>query len=182
MIRKLNTAMKSLEPGEENREAEYDAKFYALMLSATTFVLNYTLIQPIFSLFLTSRGITIVELGILLSIQSFIPLVLRIPLSGVVGRIGRLRSMIIGLFISGVASVIYIYAQNYNQFLLAIIVNSITASSFNQIAMSTVSDAAPPSRQGDAMGRYLTFLSLGMFIGPALCSRLVKFIGYTDLF
>jgi len=162
--------------------SEYNVRVYALMLSATTFVLNFSLIQPIFSLFLTSRGITIVQLGILLSVQNFIPLILRIPLSGIVERIGRLRSMIIGLFVSGVASVIFIYAHTYTHFLLAIVVNSITASSFNQTAMSTVSDAAPPARQGDAMGRYLTFLGLGMLIGPAVCSRLVESLGYTGLF
>lgn len=169
-------------PGGAHIVSGYDARIYALMLSATTFVLNFTLIQPIFSLFLTSRGITVVQLGILLSIQSFIPLIIRIPLSGVVVKVGRLRSMIIGLFVSGVASVIFIYAQTYTHFLLAIAVNSITASSFNQTAMSTVSDAAPSERQGDAMGRYLTFLGLGMLIGPAVCSRLVESLGYTGLF
>ena len=169
-------------PGGGHIVSVYDTRIYALMLSATTFVLNFTLIQPIFSLFLTSRGITVVQLGILLSIQSFIPLIIRIPLSGVVVKVGRLRSMIIGLFVSGVASVIFIYAQTYTHFLLAIAVNSITASSFNQTAMSTVSDSAPSERQGDAMGRYLTFLGLGMLIGPAVCSRLVESLGYTGLF
>lgn len=169
-------------PGGGHIVSGYDSRIYALMLSATTFVLNFTLIQPIFSLFLTSRGITVVQLGILLSIQSFIPLIIRIPLSGVVVKVGRLRSMIIGLFVSGVASVIFIYAQTYTHFLLAIAVNGITASSFNQTAMSTVSDAAPSERQGDAMGRYLTFLGLGMLIGPAVCSRLVGSLGYTGLF
>lgn len=160
----------------------YDRRIYALMLSATTFVLNFTLIQPIFSLFLTSRGLTVVELGVLLSVQNFIPLILRIPLSGVVVRLGRLRSMIIGLLSAGVASLMFIYSQTYLHFLAAIIVNSVTASSFNQTAMSTVSDAAPADRQGDAMGRYLTFLGLGMLVGPAVCSSLVERIGYTGMF
>ncbi|MBT3283817.1 MFS transporter [Candidatus Bathyarchaeota archaeon] len=171
-----------MEPRGGEGMSGYDSRIYALMLAATTFVLNFTLIQPIYSLFLTSRGITVVQLGILLSIQSFIPLILRIPLSGVAERIGRLRTMIIGLFVSGVASVFFIYARTYTHFLLAIAVSSFTSSSFNQTAMSTVSDAAPPERQGDAMGRYLTFLGLGMLIGPAACSRLVESIGYTGLF
>ena len=69
----FNKSMKLLEPRGKNGVSGYNARFYALMLSATTFVLNCTLIQPIFSLFLTSRGITVVQLGILLSIQSFTP-------------------------------------------------------------------------------------------------------------
>lgn len=160
----------------------YGARFYALMLSATTFVLNFTLIQPIFSLFLLGKGVNVIQLGILLSIQSFIPLVLRIPASVLVERIGRIRSMIVGLLVGGVSSVLYIYADTYTELLLVVAFNSITNSSFNQTAMSTVSDAAPPMKQGDAMGRYLTFLALGMLIGPALCSRLVEPIGYDGLF
>ncbi len=163
-------------------EQGYSARFYALMLSATTFVLNFTLIQPIYSLFLISKGVSIVQVGVLLSIQSFIPLILRIPASVVVERIGRIRSMIIGLVVGGISSMLYIYAETYTQLLLVVAFNSITNSSFNQTAMSTVSDAAPPMKQGDAMGRYLTFLALGMLIGPAFCSRLVELIGYDGLF
>lgn len=160
----------------------YSARFYALMLSATTFVLNFTLIQPIFSLFLIGKGVTIVQIGVLLSIQSFIPLVLRIPMSVLVERIGRIRSMIAGLIIGGISSVLFIYAQSYRQLLLVVAFNSITNSSFNQTAMSTVSDAAPHMKQGDAMGRYLTFLAFGMLIGPALCAQLVEQIGYNGLY
>lgn len=165
---------------EENEG--YSTRFYALMLSATTFVLNFTLIQPIYSLFLIGKGITVVQLGVLLSIQNFIPLILRIPMSVVVEKFGRIRSMIVGLIVGGISSVLFIYAQSYSQLLLVIAFGSITTSSFNQTAMSTVSDAAPPVKQGDAMGRYLTFLAIGMLIGPALCARLVGSIGYNGLY
>jgi predicted MFS family arabinose efflux permease len=160
----------------------YSIRFYALMLSATTFVLNFTLIQPIYSLFLIGKGITVVQLGVLLSIQNFIPLILRIPMSVLVERFGRIRSMIVGLIVGGISSILFIYAQSYSQLLLVIAFGSLTTSSFNQTAMSTVSDAAPPMKQGDAMGRYLTFLAIGMLIGPAVCSRLVGSIGYNGLY
>jgi predicted MFS family arabinose efflux permease len=160
----------------------YNKQLYALMLSATTFVLNFNLVQPIYSLYLTQKDITLVQLGILLSVQNFIPLILRIPISGLIEQIGRIRSMIISLLISGVGTLLFIPAKGYTQLMLVIIFNSISASSFNQTAMSTVSDSAPPHRQGDAMGRYLTFLGLGMLIGPALCSWLVEPLGYNGLF
>jgi predicted MFS family arabinose efflux permease len=160
----------------------YNKQLYALMLSATTFVLNFNLVQPIYSLYLTQKDITLVQLGILLSVQNFIPLILRIPISGLIEQIGRIRSMIISLLISGVGTLLFIPARGYTQLMLVIIFNSISASSFNQTAMSTVSDSAPPHRQGDAMGRYLTFLGLGMLIGPALCSWLVEPLGYNGLF
>ncbi len=160
----------------------YSARFYALMFSATTFIINFQLVQPIYSLFLTGKGITVIQLGILLSIQNFIPLILRIPMSVVVERIGRIKSLILGLVIASISSILYIFAQSYSQLILVMAFNSLTHSSFIPTAMSTVSDAAPRDRQGDAIGRYLTFLGLGMLIGPALCSRLVEPLGYNGLF
>ena len=153
-----------------------------MMLAATTFVLNFTLVQPIYSLYLTQKGITLVQLGVLLSVQNFIPLILRIPISELIERIGRIRSLIISLIISGVGILLFIPAQGYIQLMLVVIFNTISASSFNQTAMSTVSDAAPPKKQGDAMGRYLTFLGLGMLLGPALCSWWIEPLGYAGLF
>ena len=94
------------------------------MLTATTFVLNFTLVQPIYSLYLTTKGITIIQLGILLSVQSFIPLILRIPLSSLIERIGRIPSMIISLIISGIGTLLFIPAQGYTQLMLVIIFNS----------------------------------------------------------
>ena len=164
------------------KTSSYNIRLYALMLSSTTFVLNFTLIQPIFNIYLTTKGITLVQLGVLLSVQNFIPLILRIPLSELIERIGRIPSMIISLIISGIGTFLFIPAQGYTQLMLVVLFGTISASSFNQTAMSTVSDAAPQSRQGDAMGRYLTFLGLGMLIGPALCSWLVEPLGYEGLF
>jgi predicted MFS family arabinose efflux permease len=160
----------------------YNSRLYALMFVATLFVLNSRLTQPIFSLFLTSKGINVIQLGILLSVQNFIPLVLRIPMSSLIEKIGRIRSMIISLFIGGVGTLMFLFAKGYTQLLLVVVFNSLSASSFNQTAMSTVSDASPQSRQGDAMGRYLTFLGFGMLLGPALCTILIEPIGYEGLF
>jgi predicted MFS family arabinose efflux permease len=140
------------------------------------------LTQPIYSLFLISKGITVLQLGVLLSIQSFIPLILRIPMSSLIEKIGRIRTMILSLVISGLGTLMFLFAKGYSQLLLVVVFNSLSASSYNQTAMSTVSDAAPQTRQGETMGRYLTFLGFGMLLGPALCSRLVEPLGYEGLF
>ncbi|MBN2335633.1 MFS transporter [Candidatus Bathyarchaeota archaeon] len=160
----------------------YDKRLYALMLAATNFVLSWTVVQPVFSLFVTERGASVVQVGMLLSLMSFIPLVIRIPMSVVAERLGRIRMLLLGLFISATSSVLYAYAESYTQVLLITVYLSVANGGFNQTAMSTVSDAAPTDRQGDAMGRYLTFLGLGMLVGPALCSYLVNVMTYRQLF
>jgi predicted MFS family arabinose efflux permease len=41
---------------------------------------------------------------------------------------------------------------------------------------------APARGQGDALGRYMTFMSMGMFVGPIIAGSLVTHIGYRQLF
>ncbi len=160
----------------------YDKRLYALMLAATNFVLSWTVTQPIFSLYVAGLGASMVQVGTLYSLMSFIPLVIRIPMSVIAERIGRVRMLLLGLFISSTSSLLYAYARNYTQVLLITVYLSVANGGFNQTAMSTVSDAAPADRQGDAMGRYLTFLGFGMLLGPALCSYLVNVFNYSQLF
>jgi len=160
----------------------YDKRLYALMLAATNFVLSWTLTQPVFSLYVTGLGASVVQVGMLFSLMSFIPLVIRIPMSVIAERIGRVRMLLLGLFISSTSSLLYAHARSFTQVLLITVYLSVANGGFNQTAMSTVSDAAPTDRQGDAMGRYLTFLGFGMLLGPALCSYLVNVMSYSQLF
>jgi predicted MFS family arabinose efflux permease len=90
--------------------------------------------------------------------------------------------LIAGMIITITASIFYSIAKSYLQILIITLYNSLATGSFNQVSMSTVSDLAPPDQQGDALGRYLTFLGLGMLIGPAMCSILVDFMSYGELF
>jgi len=170
-------------PGKRvNRVSGYDRRLYALMLAASNFVLSWTLTQPVFSLYVTGLGATVVQVGSLYSVMSFIPLVVRIPMSVVAERLGRIRMLLLGLFIKATSLVLYAHAGSFTQVLLVTVYMCLANGSFNQTAMSTVSDAAPADRQGDAMGRYLTFLGFGMMVGPALCSLLVNVMSYPQMF
>ena len=160
----------------------FNRRLYALMLSATTFVLSWTITQPVFSLYALDIGASLVQVGFIYSLMSFFPLVLRIPMSVVAERVGRTRMLVAGLAITLTASIFYSIAQSYVHILIITLYNSLSTGSFNQVAMSTVSDLAPPDKQGDAMGRYLTFLGLGMLLGPAMCSALVEYLSYGQLF
>ena len=160
----------------------YDRRLYALMLAASNFVLSWTVTQPVFSLYVTGLGASVVQVGSLYSVMSFIPLVVRIPMSVVAERLGRVRMLVLGLVIKATSLVLYANARSFTQVLVITVYMCLANGSFNQTAMSTVSDAAPADRQGDAMGRYLTFLGFGMMVGPALCSLLVNVMSYPQLF
>jgi predicted MFS family arabinose efflux permease len=163
-------------------ERERTGSIYAIMLAATSFVLSGNILQPVYALFIQDLGASLVQVGLLLSLRSFLPLILRIPLSLLAERVGRMRFIIADLVIAIITSVFYSYAQNYTHLIIIVLIEALAMGSFNQISMSTVSDAAPLERQGDAIGRYLTFLAAGMLLGPTLCAVLIAFMTYSQLF
>lgn len=158
------------------------SKVYALMFAATLFVMSWALLQPVYALYVQSLGATLVQLGLLLSLRSFLPLVLRIPLSIMGERIGRVRLMLIDMVIAVASAVFYSLASNFFHLIFIVLFESLASASFNQTTMSTVSDLSPPGRQGNTMGRYLTFLAIGMLGGPAICAVLVSYFSYSQLF
>ena len=155
---------------------------YAVMLAATTWVVSGSLLSPVYALYIRDLGASAVQIGLIFSLRAFLPFILRIPLTLLGERVGRVRMLFAGLFVSVTASTMYAYADSFTHVLLILLYESISFGSFNQIAMSIVSDMAPADRQGDAMGKYLTFLGLGMLLGPALCSVLVTTYNYQQLF
>jgi len=154
---------------------------YTLMLAASTVMVAVTLAQPIFPLFIRSLGATTPQVGLLLSLKTFLPLILRIPLSFLGERLGKKRMIIGSLLVLSTAALMYSIATSFFLLVVVVIYESFSSAS-NQFLMATVSDLSPRDQQGDAMGRYLTFLGLGMLLGPALCSLLVDQIGYSGLY
>jgi predicted MFS family arabinose efflux permease len=154
---------------------------YAVMVAAATWVLAFMLTQPIYPLYVRDLGATPLQIGMLISLSSALSLVLQIPLTLVAERVGKTRMLVFGLVISSTSRIMYAYAGSFSQLPLIVAYAALTAG-FNQLAMSIVSDMAPATSQGDALGRYLTFLGVGMLLGPALCSVLIASLTYQQLY
>jgi MFS family permease len=143
---------------------------YAVMVAAATWVLAFMLTQPIYPLYVRSLGATPLQIGMIISLSSALSLLLQIPFTLVAERVGKTRMLVFGLVISSTSRIMYAYAGSFGQLPLIVAYAALTAG-FNQLAMSIVSDMAPATSQGDAIGRYLTFLGVGMLLGPATSSR-----------
>jgi predicted MFS family arabinose efflux permease len=154
---------------------------YAVMVAAATWVLAFMLTQPIYPLYVRSLGATPLQIGMIISLSSALSLLLQIPFTLVAERVGKTRMLVFGLVISSTSRIMYAYAGSFSQLPLIVAYAALTAG-FNQLAMSIVSDMAPATSQGDAIGRYLTFLGVGMLLGPALCSVLIASLTYQQLY
>jgi predicted MFS family arabinose efflux permease len=163
-------------------ESKLPRSFYIVSLASFLFQLTRFTLQPIFTLYILELGATLVQAGFILSIQNFLMIITRIPLTMLSKKIGETRMFVIAFLVQTTAPILYGLVPNPNWLYLIPFYEVLAIGSFNQMAMSTASDMAPPTRQGDALGRYMTFMSSGMFIGPLITSALLIYLGYKQLF
>ena len=166
----------------EEKADDLPRSFYIVSVASLLFQLARHTTQPIFSLYVLEMGASLLQLGLILSIQSILMVVVKIPFTMVAERIGKNRMFIIAFVIQATAPLLYAFAPNPTWFYIIPFYQIIALGSFNQLAMATASNMAPARRQGDALGRYMTFMSMGMFVGPLITSFLVAFISYRQLY
>jgi len=156
--------------------------FYVVSLASFLFGLSRHTIQPIFTLYILEMGASLVQVGLILSVQSILMMVARIPLAMVSTRVGPNRMFIAAFFIQATAPILYAIAPDPSWLYVNPFYQILASGSFNQLAMSAASNMAPATRQGDALGRYMTFMTLGMFVGPVITGSLINYISYRQLF
>ena len=156
--------------------------FYFVSVSSSLFQLTRHITQPIFTLYILEMGATLPQLGLILSIQSILMIVMRIPFTIVAERIGKNKMLVIAFIIQATAPILYAFTPNLSWLYIIPFYQIIASGSFNQLAMTMISNMAPARRQGDTLGRYMTFMSMGMFIGPVITSLLLAYISYRQLY
>jgi len=164
------------------RDGGLPVSFYIVSLSAFLFGLSRHTTQPIFTLYVLEMGASLVQVGLILSVQSLLMMVARIPLTMLSNRVGHNRMFLITFFIQATAAILYAIAPNPTWLYVIPFYQILASGSFNQLAMSAASNMAPATKQGDALGRYMTFMTLGMFVGPAITGGLINYISYRQLY
>ena len=140
------------------------------------------MVQPVLALYLMNLGASLTEVGLILSIQSMLMMILRIPLTLVTQRLGKEKMIKLAFVVQATAYLFYYIAPNYLWFFFIPFYQIIATGSFNQLALSEATNAAPITRQGDAIGQYMTFMHAGQFIGPLVTSFLLRYVEYSGIF
>lgn len=156
--------------------------FYMFASAAALYQLTRHTTQPIFTLYVLEMEASLLQLGFILSIQSILMIVVRIPLTLLAEKIGENRMLIIAFIIQATTPLLYAFAPNPTWLYFIPFYQIIATGSFNQLAMTTASNMAPANKQGDALGRYMTFWTMGMFVGPLITSFLLAYINYRQLY
>ena len=157
-------------------------RFYAVSFAGFLWEMGLFMTQPILTLHYLNLGASILFIGLILSLQAFLLIFLRLPLTIVATRVGEKRMLAISFVAQTIQLALIGFARSPEWLYFIPIVQLVATGTFFQLITSMNSNQAPPERQGDALGRHMTIVSAGMFLGPALCGLLVEPLGYSNVF
>ncbi|HOK58861.1 MAG TPA: MFS transporter [Methanothrix sp.] len=143
-----------------------------LYLSVFVSVLGFSLVAPVFPLYVLNLGATHLMLGIIISVYGAVQLLTQVPAGRLSDLRGRKPVLLIGLLTFVIMPLFYIYASNAYQLILIRIFGGIGASMVWPVAMALIVDCVDPSHRGLAMGWYNASFYSAVAVGPVIGSLL----------
>lgn len=156
--------------------------FYAVAFAGFLWEMGLFMTQPILTLHYLNIGASILFIGLLLGLQAFLLIFLRLPLTILATRVGERKMLALSFAAQALQLALIGFAPSPVWLYIIPVVQLVAAGTFFQLITAMNSGQAPPDRQGDALGRHMTIVSAGMFLGPALCGMLVGPLGYPRVF
>jgi len=138
-------------------------------------VLGFSLVAPIFPLYVLDLGGSYTLLGFVVSVYGAVQLITQIPIGRLSDRRGRKRLILLGLVTFAVMPLLYLYASNAYQLIPIRILGGIGASAVWPLAMALIIDQSRKS--GAAMGWYNATFYSALAFGPLLGGGLYDLFG-----
>jgi len=130
-----------------------------------SFMVAYTLVASILSIYLKGIGYTDIQLGIVFSVFP-LTIIFFIPIIGNLADIvGKKKIIVLALFAEVIAFSLYIFDTNTLLIILARLLDAIAAATLVAILIAKTEDTIKDHR-GAKSGFYFSLLSLGQLIAP----------------
>lgn len=156
---------------------EKDDSLFPLYLSVFVAVLGFSLVAPIFPLYVIDLGASYTLLGFIISVYGAVQLITQIPIGRLSDRRGRKSLIILGLMTFALLPPLYIYATNAYILIPIRILGGIGASAVWPLAMALIIDKVGSRSRGASIGRYNAAFYSAMAVGPLIGGYLYDFYG-----
>jgi DHA1 family multidrug resistance protein-like MFS transporter len=148
-----------------------------LYISVFVAVLGFSLVAPIFPIYVVDLGASYTLLGIIVSIYGAVQLVTQIPIGRLSDRIGRKGLIILGLITFTVMPPLYIYATSAYLLIPIRMLGGVGASAVWPLAMALIIEQADAQGRGAAMGWYNASFYSALAFGPLIGGVLYDLFG-----
>jgi DHA1 family multidrug resistance protein-like MFS transporter len=156
---------------------EKDGSLFPIYLSVFVAVLGFSLVAPIFPLYVINLGASYTLLGFIISIYGAVQLITQIPIGRISDKVGRKPLIILGLIFFTLLPPLYIYATNAILLIPIRILGGIGASAVWPLAMALIVDKVSRESRGASMGRYNAAFYSAMAVGPMMGGYLYDIYG-----
>jgi MFS family permease len=138
--------------------------------------------MPIFTIFLLELGITIPEISIIYTIASIVNSFTPILFGKISDKIGRKKMLVLGIFSSGIVSLLYLIVTTFQEVLVVRMLSALTFSIITPIGLAFLTELLPLQKRGLGLGFYQTFNSSGGMVWGAIGGIIVEYYGFNSIF
>jgi MFS transporter, FSR family, fosmidomycin resistance protein len=177
-------ATASVAPGAQVLDATDQQKRLALGLISTCHTLNhlqYSITSVIYPVVMRELGFGLFQLGVISAVSSFVGQGLQVIYGFITGMFRRTAILGAGNVIVGITAMLQYFIGSYPQLLAARVVIDAGSSPQHPLGSSILSRYYPKAR-GWALTFHHSAGNLGSFIGPALASLALLYMGWRTAF
>ncbi len=165
-----------------SKKEHYPIDLFVLIFSSLFVFLAVETTRPIIPLYVTEIGATPFELGLIIGVLSFSLMLLKIPLGVLSERFSGVYVILLAVAGQSLSQFFYSIAPQLIFFYPIQVLHAISTAALVPMAISVSQNLAPKGKTGEVMGVFLTSYGLANSIGPFLCSLLLTFLTYVQVF
>jgi MFS family permease len=152
-----------------------------VLLGMALFVvsLGFGMFTPILPQYAAKLGIDTTSLGFAYSLYNVALIIFLIPSGIMADRLGRVKTIVIGMALFSLSSLMLVFAKDLLQFAAARTVEGVGAAVVTPAVFALTADLAPAERRGSGMGYTSTMDTVGNLAGPTAGGLIAQTVGFT---
>lgn len=166
----------------ENASPLKKSHLFLLLLVSLLVNFDSAVVIPIMANYSISLGATSVLAGIIIGVYSIVHIPSNVFMGRLVDKFGRRTMIPVGVFLDGLAMLLYFFANTPVFLLLSRVVHGLGGGIGGPSTMSYLSDNVSRERSGRGMALYGISIALSMLFGFSIGGIAAQSIGYRPLF
>jgi MFS family permease len=148
---------------------EYPGQFWLLLLGSFIDQLGGALVFPFLTLYITRKfAVAMTELGVIIGVYSLTNLVGGILGGALADRLGRKQTLLFGLVVSGLTSLLMGWVGSVALLLASIVVVGLFANVGGPARQAMIADLLPEEKRAQGFGLLRVEMNLAVAIGPTI--------------
>ncbi len=152
-----------------------------LLLGAALFVvsLGFGMFTPILPQYAAKLGIDATSLGFAYSLYNVALIIFLIPGGIIADRLGRVKTIVIGMVVFSLSSLMLVFVKDLLQFAIARMIEGVGSAVVTPAVFALTADLAPTERRGTGMGFTSTMETVGGLASPTVGGLMAQTAGLT---